>query len=215
METGVAVVVAHMSHVETRRHGHRAEVAALAPDPGRQVHHLSVQILRAERDLCLRHPDSLVRKLGKYLGREGVLYLRHLAEIHPELDLTARVRLSGDARRTGRAVEDDFDAEVRHSQLPLGWRVQGEWMLTSVAADSGLDVSAFLVVAGRKEAARLARVADAFADIDASIAEAESEAASLAWPPDAAIDPAEVARIQAEISAARARSAARRRGATA
>jgi uncharacterized protein (DUF1778 family) len=90
-----------------------------------------------------------------------------------------------------------------------------EELIKAVAAENGLDVSAFIVMAARKEAARLARVAEAFADIDASIAAAEAEADSLAWPPDVDIDPAEAARIDAEINDARVRSAARRRGAAA
>lgn len=87
--------------------------------------------------------------------------------------------------------------------------------IKAVAAESGLDVSAFLVMAGRKEAARLARIAESFADIDAAIAEAEAEAEALPWPPGDDVDPGELARIEAEIAAARATSAARRRGAAA
>jgi uncharacterized protein (DUF1778 family) len=85
-------------------------------------------------------------------------------------------------------------------------------LIKTVAAENGLDVSAFLVMAGRKEAARLARIAEAFADIDAAIASAEAEAETLAWPPESDLDADEVARIEAEIAAARAKSAARRRG---
>ncbi|WP_455355858.1 hypothetical protein [Streptomyces sp. SYSU K217416] len=88
-------------------------------------------------------------------------------------------------------------------------------LIRSIAAESGLDVSAFLVMAGRKEAARLARIAEAFTDIDAAIAEAEAEAEALPWPPESSVDPEEAARAEAEIAAARARSAARRRGAAA
>lgn len=87
--------------------------------------------------------------------------------------------------------------------------------IRAVAAEHGLDVSAFLVMAGRKEAARLARIAESFADIDAAIAEAEAEADTLPWPPDGDVDAEELARIEAEIAAARAASAARRRGAAA
>lgn len=91
-------------------------------------------------------------------------------------------------------------------------------LIRTVAAESGLDVSAFLVMAGRKEAARLARIAKSFADIDAAIAAAESDATELAWPPEGdreAIEEAEMARVQAEIAAVRAESTARRRGAVA
>lgn len=51
--------------------------------------------------------------------------------------------------------------------------------IRAVAAEHGLDVSAFLVMAGRKEAARLARIAESFADIDAAIVQAEAEADTL------------------------------------
>lgn len=88
-------------------------------------------------------------------------------------------------------------------------------LIKTVAAENGLDVSAFLVAAGRKEAVRLARLAEAFADIDAVIARAEVEAEELDWPPPGDVDADEVARVQAEIAAARAESAARRRGAVA
>lgn len=87
--------------------------------------------------------------------------------------------------------------------------------IKAVAAENGLDVSAFLVMAGRKEAARLARVAEAFRDIDASIAAAETEAESLDWPEVSELDEGDIARVQAEIAAARAASAARARGAAA
>ncbi|GGW48028.1 hypothetical protein GCM10010381_36530 [Streptomyces xantholiticus] len=88
-------------------------------------------------------------------------------------------------------------------------------LIRTVAAEHGLDVSAFLVMAGRKEAARLARVAASFADIDDAIATAEAEADALTWPPEPDVHPEEAARIRAEIEVARARSAARRRGGTA
>ncbi|MEV0118123.1 hypothetical protein AB0H77_33600 [Streptomyces sp. NPDC050844] len=88
-------------------------------------------------------------------------------------------------------------------------------LIRAVAAQHGLDVSAFLVAAGRKEAFRLARLAESFAEIDAAIAEAEAEAEELDWPPNGDAEPDEVARVQAEIAAARAESAARRRGAVA
>jgi len=88
-------------------------------------------------------------------------------------------------------------------------------LIRKVAAENGLDVSAFLVMAGRKEATRLARVAAGFAELDARIAEAEAEAETLEWPPKVGLDASEVERIKAEVAAARARSAARRRGAAA
>ncbi|MFE0105187.1 hypothetical protein [Streptomyces sp. NPDC059009] len=86
-------------------------------------------------------------------------------------------------------------------------------LIKKVAAENGLDVSAFLVMAGRKEAARLARLAESFAEIDTAIAAAEAEAEELDWPPESNLSADEVARIEAEIDAARAESAARRRGA--
>ncbi|MGC9535431.1 hypothetical protein [Streptomyces sp. UG1] len=88
-------------------------------------------------------------------------------------------------------------------------------LIRAVAAENGLDVSAFLVMAGRKEAVRLARLAESFVGIDAAIEAAEAEAEELDWPPEGGVDEGEVARIQAEIAAARAESAARRRGAVA
>ncbi|KUL36202.1 hypothetical protein [Streptomyces regalis] len=88
-------------------------------------------------------------------------------------------------------------------------------LIKAVAAENGLDVSAFLVMAGRKEAVRLARLAESFAEIDAAIAAAEAEAEELVWPPDDEVDEDEIARAQAEIAAARAESAVRRRGAVA
>ncbi|MEV0171092.1 hypothetical protein AB0I00_08175 [Streptomyces sp. NPDC050803] len=88
-------------------------------------------------------------------------------------------------------------------------------LIKAVAAENGLDVSAFLVLAGRKEAVRLARLAESFAEIDAAIAAAEAEAEELVWPPEDELDEDEVAQVQAEIAAARAESAARRRGAVA
>ncbi|HEY9368035.1 hypothetical protein, partial [Streptomyces sp.] len=55
-------------------------------------------------------------------------------------------------------------------------------LIRNVAKENGLGVSAFLALAGRKEAARLERVAAAFADLDAAIAAAEAEAEVMPWP---------------------------------
>ncbi|TQK52315.1 hypothetical protein FBY35_2746 [Streptomyces sp. SLBN-118] len=85
--------------------------------------------------------------------------------------------------------------------------------IRAVAAENGLGISAFLVMAGRKEAARRARIAESFADIDAAIAEVEAEADTLPWPPDGDVETEDMLRIEAEIAAARAAYAARRRGA--
>ncbi|MFS0693579.1 hypothetical protein [Streptomyces nitrosporeus] len=89
--------------------------------------------------------------------------------------------------------------------------------IKAVATESGLDVSAFLVMAGRREAARLARVSEAFSEIDAAIDRADAEAEQLPWPPDgdADSDTDAVDRARSEIAAARAEAAARRRGAAA
>ncbi|MER6994229.1 hypothetical protein [Streptomyces sp. NPDC000410] len=84
-------------------------------------------------------------------------------------------------------------------------------LIRKVAAENGLDVSAFLVMAGRKEAARLARVAEAWADIDAAIAAVDAEAETIEWPPPD-LDPDEIARGEAEVAAARAESARRSAG---
>ncbi|MGW7274295.1 hypothetical protein ACWGH5_27660 [Streptomyces sp. NPDC054864] len=59
-----------------------------------------------------------------------------------------------------------------------------------------------------EEAVRVARVAAAFAEIDAAIAQAEAEADELDWPPPGQVSPEEVAVVQAEIEAARTLSAA-------
>ncbi|WP_418958952.1 hypothetical protein [Streptomyces tritici] len=57
-------------------------------------------------------------------------------------------------------------------------------LIRNVAKENGLGVSAFLALAGRKEAARLERVAAAFSDLDAAIAAAEAEAEVMPWPND-------------------------------
>jgi uncharacterized protein (DUF1778 family) len=83
--------------------------------------------------------------------------------------------------------------------------------IKTAAAEGGQDVSAFLVSAALSEAARRARIAAAFADIDATIAAAEAEAETLEWPPAEDVPPPEEAeRIRQEIATARARAAAAR-----
>ncbi|MEU8527264.1 MULTISPECIES: hypothetical protein [Streptomyces] len=59
-------------------------------------------------------------------------------------------------------------------------------LIRNVAKENGLGVSAFLALAGRKEAARLERVAAAFADLDNAIAAAEAEAEVMPWPSETA-----------------------------
>ncbi|MBU7600909.1 hypothetical protein JGS22_025630 [Streptomyces sp. P38-E01] len=85
--------------------------------------------------------------------------------------------------------------------------------IKAVAAESGLDVSAFLVMAGRREAARLARMSKAFSELDAAIDRADTDAEQLPWPPESDTDA--VDRARSEIAAARAEAAARRREAAA
>jgi uncharacterized protein (DUF1778 family) len=84
--------------------------------------------------------------------------------------------------------------------------------IKAVAAESGLDVSAFLVMAGRREAARLARISEVFSEIDAAIDRADAEAEQLPWPPECDTDTDSVDRARSEIATARAEAAARRRG---
>ncbi len=105
--------------------------------------------------------------------------------------------------------------DMAKTRISISLKSEDAELIRKIAAENGLDVSAFLVMAGRKEAKRLAEVAAAFAEIDARIAAAEAEAESLEWPPVEDLDPAEVTRVEAEIAAARALSAARRRGAAA
>lgn len=104
---------------------------------------------------------------------------------------------------------------MARTRLSISLDPEDAELIKTVAAENGLDVSAFLVMAGRKEAARLARIAEAFADIDAAIANAEAEAATLPWPPEDDVDPGEAAAAEAEIESARARAATYRRGAAA
>ncbi|MGW0784715.1 hypothetical protein [Streptomyces sp. NPDC002913] len=87
--------------------------------------------------------------------------------------------------------------------------------IKAVATENGLDVSAFLVMAGRREAAHLARTSEAFSEINAAIDRADAEAEQLPWPPDGDADTDAVDRARSEIAAARAEAAARRRGAAA
>jgi uncharacterized protein (DUF1778 family) len=83
--------------------------------------------------------------------------------------------------------------------------------IKAAAAEGGQDVSAFMVAAALTEAIRRENVTAAFADIDAAIAAAETEAESLEWPPpEDEVDPEEAERIRQEIDAARAHAAATR-----
>ncbi|MEY9997724.1 uncharacterized protein (DUF1778 family) [Streptomyces sp. V4I8] len=82
--------------------------------------------------------------------------------------------------------------------------------IKGAAAEGSQDVSAFMVSAALREAARRARVTAAFADIDAVIAGAEAEAATVEWPAAEDVAPEEAERIRQEIASARARAAAAR-----
>ncbi|MFJ3900899.1 DUF1778 domain-containing protein [Streptomyces sp. NPDC090025] len=97
------------------------------------------------------------------------------------------------------------------TRISISLKPEDAELIRKVAAEHGLDVSAFLVRAAHAEAERLAEVAAAFARIDARIAAVEAEAEALEWPPQEDLDPAEVARVEAEIAAAEARSESRRR----